>query len=442
MTGSVCSKHRSVTMCRKAGLGRFALALVVLAAACTKNNEKPVLKVLTFRDRQSSALREAIPAFEAEHKVRVQFDDIPASTVATKMMTDLAAGGTYDVYAVDEPFIPQFHEALLPLAQWPDAPAADEVGKFEGKAVEAATVNGALIGLPVNGNVYQYVYRKDLFESPDEKLAFEKRFQRVLKPAENLSELVQLAQFFHRPPKLYGFAPFTKMSEGTTVEFLWLLAAAGHPLGHRSPPPDTTVIHSALTTYAQLMQTAPKAARAWHHTERMSAYAKGKVAQMMTWNSFFFDLEDEYKSLVVGRTGYAKSPGSTATSLAGTWIAGVRKNSQQTAAASAFIRWWTSRTVNETLVRKGLSSARSDVLTNPTLSRQFPWLATTHINFGNAFLRPRHKQYRAASDEVSKAFTRWVAGQTSDQEAAQYLRSALERMDELAMGRTARKESR
>ena len=416
------------------------ISLFSMPAACTKKTDQPVLKVLTFRDRQSAALRKALPQFEAEAGVRVQFDDIPASTVATKMMTDLAAGGTYDVYAVDEPFIPQFKDSLLPLSQWPQAPSADEMSKFEPKAIEAATVENSIIGLPVNGNVYQYIFRKDLFESDQEKKNFQARFGRALTPAKNIQELIQLAQFFHRPPKLYGFAPFTKMSEGTTVELLWLLANHGHALGRTSNPPDESAIATALKNYSELLKTAPKAARAWHHTERMSAYAKGKIAQMMTWNSFFFDLEDEHKSLVVSRTGYAPSPGQDATSLAGTWIAGVRKDSLNAALASAFVRWWTSKDVNSSLVRNGLSSARTDVLTDSTLIARFPWFETTHINFQKAFLRPRHKQYRSASDELSKIFTRWIANQTTDAEAAANLHNALQRMDKLAMGRNAGRE--
>jgi len=437
-TGRVLFASRRLSVCAAGFTLLFAHAFT---PACIRKSEDPVLKVLTFRDRQSAALREAIPQFESETGVRVQFDDIPASTVATKMMTDLAAGGTYDVYAVDEPFIPQFKDSLLPMNLWPKTPTDSELAKFEPKALEAATVENRLIGLPVNGNVYQYIFRKDLFESEQEKVNFQLKFGRPLQAARTLSEVVQIAQFFHRPPKLYGFAPFTKMSEGTTVELLWLLAAQGHALGQNANPPDVSAIEASLRNYALLMKTAPKAARAWHHTERMSAYAKGKIAQMMTWNSFFFDLEDEHKSLVVGRTGYAPSPGTgAATSLAGTWIAGVRKDSSQKAVASAFVRWWTSKEVNASLVTRGLSSARTDVLKDPSLTVRFPWFETTHVNFRNAFLRPRHKQYRTASDELSKAFTRWIAGQSSDTEAAIALHNALRRMDHLAMGRNAGRE--
>ncbi|NBO37434.1 extracellular solute-binding protein [bacterium] len=415
-----------------------AVTVALFTAACTRSHER-TLRVLTFRDRQSAALRQALPEFEDAFKIKVQFDDIPASTVATKMMTDLAAGGTYDVYAIDEPFIPQFYSALLPVEKWPKTNVNLDLTGFEPKAIEAAKVDGGIVGLPVNGNVYQYIYRKDLFESEAEKIAFQKRFARPLRPAQSMNELLELAQFFHRPPKLYGFAPFTKMSEGTTVELLWLLAGFGYTPGSEIASP--TLIDKALSHYGELLKTAPKSARSWHHSERMSAYAKGKVAQMMTWNSFFFDLEDEHKSLVVGRTGYAETPGQQATSVAGSWIAGVSKASPEIGAAAEFIRWWTSREVNERLLSKGLSTARADLLARQDLSTRFPWLTTTHLNFQRAFLRPRHNQYRATSDDLSKAFTRWIAGQATQQQTSETLIIAVGRMNDIALGNSLRKEA-
>jgi multiple sugar transport system substrate-binding protein len=417
-------------MCLKAlKVSKFFVFIFVFG--CTQQPAR-TLKVLTFRDRQSSALRQALPQFEAENSVRVQLDDIPGSSVATKMMTDLAAGGTYDVYALDEPFIPQFHDKLLPTPLWPEL-TTESLSGFEGKALRAAEFEGIRVGLPVNGNVYQYIFRKDMFNNPKEQKDFEKRFNRKLTPPQNFSELLEIAQHFYRPPLMYGFAPFTKMSEGTTVELLWLLAGFGYTPGEKNIP--LTTVAKALNFYEQLLATAPKSARAWHHTERMSAYAKGRVAQMMTWNSFFFDLEDEFKSLVVGKTGYTRSPGSTATSLAGSWVASIRKGSPETALASRFIQWWTSSKLTTQLVPKGLSTARSDVLTEPQLNSQFPWLNTTHLNFERAFLRPRHLDYRKTSDQLSQSFTRWIAGQLDTRQASEALHNALIDMNRLAAGR-------
>lgn len=398
-------------------------------ASCTKT-ATPSLRILTFRDRQSAALRESLPDFEKTYGIVVQMDDIPAESMATKMMTDLAAGGTYDVYAMDEPFVPQFASSLLPVKEWPQSTGKWDAKNFEDASLEAASVDGILMGLPVNGNVYQYIYRKDLFESPLEKENFQKQYGKALAPAKTFAEILELARFFHRPPKLYGFAPFTKMSEGTTVELLWLFSGFGITPGKGVPTRNT--IEEALNFYGNLLKTAPKSAKSWHHTERMTAYAKGKIAQMVTWNSFFFDLEDEDKSLVAGKTGYAPSPGTSKTSMAGSWIAGVRRGSPDAEHAADFVRWWTSKALGEKLIPLGLSSPRRDLLTEPTLAQKFPWLEATHLNFEAAFLRPRHADYRSISSDLSKVFTRWIAGQEETLGASDQLITAYTRLERIA----------
>lgn len=411
--------------------------------SCTKTTS-PSLRILTFRDRQSFALRESLPEFEKTYGISVQMDDIPAESMATKMMTDLAAGGTYDVYAMDEPFVPQFAASLLPVKEWPQSQTNGDPKNFEDASLEAASVDGVLMGLPVNGNVYQYIYRKDLFESPLEKENYLKQYGKALAPAKTFAEILELARFFHRPPKLYGFAPFTKMSEGTTVELLWLFSGFGITPGHGVPHRNT--IEESLNFYGNLLKTAPKSAKSWHHTERMTAYAKGKIAQMVTWNSFFFDLEDEDKSLVAGKTGYAPSPGASKTSIAGSWIAGVRRGSQEAGHAADFVRWWTSKELGEKLIPLGLSSPRRDLLTEPTLARRFPWLETTHLNFEASFLRPRHTDYRSISSDLSKIFTRWIAGQEETASASEQLVMAFTRLERIAAalptGRPAPKNER
>ena len=418
----------------------FQLIAVLLGfTSCTKSHTD-VLRVLSFRDRQSTVLKASFAEFEKKHGIKIQFDDIPAESVAIKMMTDLAAGGTYDVYALDEPFLPQFSSSLVPVSQWPGDFSAEEIKLFERKAIEAAQVDQILMGLPVNGNVYQYIYRKDLFSDLKEKEEFLKMYHRELLPPTSLKEMVDLAKFFYRPPKLYGFAPFTKLSEGTTVEMLWLLAGFGYTPGDKSISPE--IVSNALSLYMELLKTAPKAAKSWHHSERMSAYAKGKIAQMMTWNSFFFDLEDENKSLVGGLTGYTRSPGQGSTSLAGSWIAGIRKGTAHLEAASQFIKWWTSRETSERLVPIGLSSPRADILTSSILGVKFPWLSATHLNFESAFLRPRSTDYRAVSNDLSKTFTRWVAGQISQAEASSLLFDGLLQMNKLASPKNEKVEEK
>ena len=225
-----------------------------------------------------------------------------------------SAGGSYDIYAVDEPFVPKLAPYLLPLKKWPKVqmiPGNElSLTQYVAAAQRAAAYGGISYGLPVNGNVYVYIYRKDLLQDPQERENFKKRFHYDLKPPRTFKEMENIAEYFYRPPKMYGFAPFTKKSEGAMVEVLWLFASFGIELFAA----DGTLIFDhkrakqALDFYSRMLAYAPRGARSWHHSERMSTYSKGKIVQMMTWPSFLPGLEDPLRSLVVGKTAYGISP--------------------------------------------------------------------------------------------------------------------------------------
>jgi hypothetical protein len=66
------------------------------------------------------------------------------------------------------------------------------------------------------------------------------------------------------------------------------------------------------------------------------------------------------------------------------------------------------------------------------LSQKFPWLEATHLNFEAAFLRPRHADYRSISSDLSKVFTRWMAGQEETISASEQLASAYTRLERIS----------
>lgn len=77
------------------------------------------LRVLSFKDGHAEAVAKKLPEFEKMTGAKVAFDMIAAQSVASKTAADQAGGGSYDVYAVDEPFLPQIAEFLVPVEKWP-----------------------------------------------------------------------------------------------------------------------------------------------------------------------------------------------------------------------------------------------------------------------------------------------------------------------------------
>ena len=391
------------------------------------------LKVLSFKDSHSQAVERSLQDFEKRSGAKVIFDDIASSMVVTKIFTDQMAGGSYDVYTVDEPFIGPVSELLTPLKQWPAPVLLDpqevSLSKYLPAAQRASTYQGKSFGLPINGNVYLYQVRKDLIGDPTEKANFKKLFGYELKVPHTTQEMEDIAAFFYRPPKLYGFAPFTKKSEGTTVEALWLFKTFGVDFfdEHGEPSFDEKKAADALNFYLRLMKYAPKGAKSWHHAERMAVYAKGKVVQMLNWPSFAKTLEDPRRSKVVAKTTYTTpptGPGGTAP-VAGVWFIGIAKTSQEKGLASEFASWWASKTAGESLVSYGMNPARYDLLQDPELQRKHTYFGGMLDSFKAARVRPHLSEYRKFSDMVSHHFTSVIAQTMSVKDAVSGIKSRL-----------------
>lgn len=403
------------------------------------------LRVLAFKDGHAQAVAAKIPEFEKLTGAKVVFDAIASNTVAAKIGADQAGGGSYDLVAVDEPFMPQLSTFFLPLDAWPAAkviPKSEtdlksdlksDLKNFLPAAVAGGAFKGVNYGLPVNGNVYMYVYRSDLLNDPKEKAAFKAKFNRELAIPETTDEMKDLASFFTRPPKMYGFAPFTKLSEGTTVEAIWVLSTFGATLfdDKMKLALDPEKAKQAFQFYTEMMKFAPKGSGAWHHSERMAAYAKGRIAQMMTWPSFVKDLENPDKSLVVGKNAVAlppAGPGGNATSVAGTWTVAIPKASKSPALAAEFASWWASKSFGKDLVAAGMNPARRDLLTEPALVKANPWFPGVLAHFDRAVVRPRAVDYNKVSEIVSLHFTNMATRQSTPETAAAKLRADLEKL--------------
>ena len=409
------------------------LGVLLGVAGLAVTPARTTLRVLSFKDGHALAVQSLLPRFEAATGISVQLDLVPAPSVAAKVLTDQSGGAHYDVYLVDEPYLPQLAPFLLPHAEWPDVTGAAGSAEFVAPAAAASSFRGKSYGLPVNGNIYLYVYRKDLFEDPAEKAAFHKRYGVPLEPPQDLASFERIAAFFHRPPSLYGFAPFTRSSEGTTVEMLWILGLTGVRVfdDRMNVVARPEAIADALKTYRQLMSFAPPGSRMWHHAERMRAYARGLVAQIMTWPSFLRDLENPSKSLVVGESAYgarsagtaaARPPGSSGGSgggslesagVAGTWIVTIARHTSKARAAAQFAQWWASSPDTAELLRRGMNPARRDVLSDQSLAQQYPWFAATLEGFAHAQVRPRTNRYAQLSRLMSATFTAAVTAEGS-----------------------------
>jgi multiple sugar transport system substrate-binding protein len=275
-----------------------------------------------------------------------------------------------------------------------------------------------------------FVYRKDLFGDAKERAAFKAKYKYDLAAPSTTAQMRDVAEFFTRPPKSYGFAPFTKMSEGTTVEAIWVLATFGVRLidDDLNLVMDDAKATNAFAWYLEMMKFAPPGATAWHHAERMAAYSRGRVAQMMTWPSFVKDLENPGKSLVAGKNDYAlppAGPDGKPAAVAGTWALAIPKSSKQKELAAEFAAWWGSHSFGKSIVEAGMNPARRDLLEDAALAKANPWFPGILKTFEVAVVRPRFPDYNKVSDVVSQNFTKMVSRQITPAAAVKGMREGI-----------------
>lgn len=174
------------------------------------------------------------------------------------------------------------------------------------------------------------VYRKDLFEHPQEKANFEAKYGYELAPPETWDQLRDIAEFFYRPKdNLYGLA--TKWSRDYDVitwDFNQVLWAFGGQFwdpetrevdGHINSPQAV----KALTFYRDLSEFAAPGAANFSFDEVSVEMQQGRVAMAMQWFAFFGGFIDEKASKTHDRVGFApvpKGPAGRFVSLGGQGI--------------------------------------------------------------------------------------------------------------------------
>ncbi len=420
---------------RKRNLVLLVMAFLVLSiiglSGCAKKEDEQTysgttIRVLVWADAHTEAVKALIPEFEEETGIKVVFEDLPSSNLTEKIAMNLVGKtGTYDLVAIDEPFMPKFAEYFVPYTEWSEPKVLDkkiDLDELVEAAVQGATWKDTVYGLPVNGNIYMMIYRKDLFENPTHQQAFKEKYGYDLKQPETLEQLLDVSEYFYQPENgLYGWGPFTLTSEGVTVETMWVLRSFGTRIlsDDLQPVLDKEKAVQAFEYYKQLLNTSPAGKLAFGHPERIQAMNVGNLTIMLQWPGIIPDHENEEESMVAGKVGYMQNPAGPGgrAAITGVWALAIPKDAENKAAAAEFAYWWASKEAGEKLVKKGMSPVRKDLLTDPDLQKEYPWYQAQLENFEIGVNRPRFPEYSEISDVVRTYFANALSGEMTSEQA-------------------------
>lgn len=295
------------------------------------------------------AFQELAAQYGKESGVKITLREFPYEGLKTAMTNAIQADAhPFDVYLLDEPWTGQFYEnnwvtplndidpsyawdsGLIDYDHLPRWSAKDGVGNAEGK----------VMGLPVNGNVNVFVYRKDLYEELG--LSVPKTFEDVVANAEKAKGKAK-----------YGYvvrAQATTTGQSITYDFMPLLYSYGGDWYDEDwkPAINNEGAVAAMEMFKKLTSFGPPQPQTVGQAAVIAAMQSGQALQCHTVAAAAPQIEDPEKSNVAGKVGFAPMPaGSTGTSTptSGVWSLTVPSGLDEPRAKASyeFITWVMSK---------------------------------------------------------------------------------------------------
>jgi multiple sugar transport system substrate-binding protein len=321
------------------------------------------------------AFQKLATQYQQKSGVRITLRQFPYEGLKTAM-TNAIQGGThpFDLFLLDEPWTGQFYGNgwVRPLSDidssyaWdPQTIDYDLLPRWDSKS-RTETPNGAVMGLPINGNVNLFVYRKDLYDQLG--LSVPKSFDDVVANAAKARSSRKVK---------YGYvvrAQATTTGQSITFEFMPLLRSYGADWYTPAWKPDINSpgAVAAMEMFAKLASFGPPQPQTVGQAEVIAAMQGGQALQCHVVAAAAAQLEDPAKSNVAGKLGYAVIPsGSTGkpAPTSGTWSMTVPSGlpSKRTQAAYKFITWVLSAQQQLAFTKNGGIPTRRDTYSAPGL---------------------------------------------------------------------------
>jgi multiple sugar transport system substrate-binding protein len=401
------------------------------------------LNVIAEATANSGILEKLLPDFESKTGISVKLEQAPYDSLVQKAVLDFTTKkGNYDVLSIPYEYLGSFAEKkyIAPIDKYIDTPPTQLGTTFDAKDIlpnlwEASSKwKDKRYGMPSNSAVMMMMYRKDLFENPEEARGFEAKYGYKLAPAKTWNEYRDIAEWFTRPrgqslagqalkEPIYGVSLAGKRHVSTVLE--WMNYAWGYG-GDIFDKDGNVAVNQpgnveALAFEKSLAAFAPSGYTSATWDEITAQLQQGTAAQSITWGDTAGAMEDTSASKVVGKMGYASIPvkteGTKAQAHLGSWTYTINSVSKNQEAGYEFMAWALSKPVQMQLASGGGLPALESTMTDASLTDKLPYWKQEYVSLSEARSRPRIPQWSGISESLSLELSRALSGQASPQEA-------------------------
>ena len=195
-------------------------------------------------------------------------------------------------------------------------PSFDPEGNFFPVWKTMGWYDGQHYGYPMMVLTMYTWYRKDLFDTPNEREAFKLKYGYDLGPPNDWKQYRDIAEFFTRPNQnFYGTLIQGKKHMALWQEYLNFLYSFGGAIMDTKDPSKygPIIINSpeaieATEYYKSLLKYSPPDSLNFTWDDALALMQQGKVAMCLMWTDSTYALEDPNQSKVAGKMGYAMNP--------------------------------------------------------------------------------------------------------------------------------------
>jgi multiple sugar transport system substrate-binding protein len=275
----------------------------------------PDTTITVFSEDLSILAAEVTKAkFESQSGIKLRLEKAPFLEYAGKVFNDATTkAGNYDVVLMETNRMGDLAAAgyLADLSPWVEKydPGLDDVISPLNRVWPR--YDGKYVGLPSDGDVFVFYYRKDLLDDPKEKAAFKRRYGTELAVPKTYDEYTKVLEFFTRPDeKLYGAAEWRV--KGVTYWWFWqrLWSAGGtYFTDDMSAAINSPEGVKALEDMKAMNEFMPPDVLSYGYVETLEAMSNGSVFSNISWPAAGKTVNDKANSKTAGEWGFATVPG-------------------------------------------------------------------------------------------------------------------------------------
>lgn len=245
----------------------------------------------------------------------------------------------------------------------------------------AQKFDDTLIGFTWHDGPECLIYRKDLFNNPDEQAAWRAETGKELVPPTNWDDFHEIARFFHRPDEgLYGsvFAAFPD-GHNTVYDFCLQVWSRGGELFDEDGHPNllSDEVRAGLSFYRAIVNDQDAVhpnCRELESTRAGKVLADGEVAMAVNWFGFAAIAAEHASSKVRGNIDIAPVPGiNGGTSLNSYWCLAIGVGSRHINEAWKFLRFAATPEMDKLNTACGNIGCRISTWQDPEINRSIPF---------------------------------------------------------------------